>query len=60
MTFFWKKTGTSCHWYLRCSLVPIYVRTDPEWIVSEERPAGKDPCRECREKDMAQRIKGKV
>ena len=60
MTYFWKKNGTIYHSHLECSEVPIYVRTDPEWEVSEQRPSAKDPCRECREKDFAKKMKVKV
>jgi hypothetical protein len=36
------------------------VRKDPDWVVSEERPTGREICKECREKDMALKIKGKI
>jgi hypothetical protein len=59
MSYFWKKNGSLYHWHLQCTSVPVYVRTDPNWEISEQRPKDKEQCRECREKDIAQRIKGK-
>ena len=57
MSYFYKKNGTIYHWNLHCTAVPVYVRTDPEWEISEERPTNKDRCRECREKDIAKKMK---
>lgn len=59
MSYFWKKNGTIYHWHLHCKAVPVYVRTDPDWEISEERPTDKQRCQECREKDIIQRIKEK-
>jgi hypothetical protein len=59
MSYFWKKNGTFYHWHLQCTAVPVYVRTNPDWEVSEQRPTDKECCKECREKDIAQRIKEK-
>lgn len=59
MSYYWKKNGTLYHWNLHCSAVPVYVRTDPEWIISEEQPIGKEKCKECREKDVTKRFQGK-
>jgi hypothetical protein len=60
MTYFWKKNDSIYHSQLRCSSVPVTVRKDPNWLVSEERPKDKEICRECREKEIAQKIKGKI
>jgi hypothetical protein len=57
MSYFYKKNGTIYHWNLHCTAVPVYVRTDPEWEISEERPTDKNRCRECREKDIARKMK---
>jgi len=57
MTYYWKKSGLIYHWHLHCKAVPVYVRTNPEWVTSEERPTDKQHCKECREMDIAQRIK---
>ena len=57
MTYFWKKNGTIYHSHLECKAVPITVRSNSEWEVSEQRPTGMDPCRECREKDFAKKMK---
>jgi len=60
MTYFCKKNDSIYHSQLRCSSVPATVRKDPDWVVSEERPTGRDICKECREKDIALKIKGKI
>jgi len=60
MTYFWKKNDPIYHWHLRCSSIPVNVRKDPDWVISEERPTGREICKECREKDMALKIKGKI
>jgi hypothetical protein len=57
MTYFWKKNEGIYHWHLECSSIPIQVRGNPDWVVSEERPLGKDICLQCREKDLATRLK---
>ena len=60
MSYYWKKNGTIYHWHLQCTSVPVYVRTNPDWEISEQRPAEKERCKECREKDIAIRIKTKL
>jgi len=60
MTFYWKKDSTIYHWHLQCSTVPIYVRTNADWEISEQRPTNKERCRECREKDMMKKMKVKA
>jgi len=59
MSYFWKKTVLFTIGHLQCTSVPVYVRTNPDWEISEQRPTDKERCKECREKDIAQRIKGK-
>ena len=41
MSYYWKKNGTIYHWHLQCTSVPVYVRTNPDWEISEQRPAEK-------------------
>ncbi|KYK24197.1 hypothetical protein AYK25_09905 [Thermoplasmatales archaeon SM1-50] len=60
MTYFWKKNGSIYHWHLHCKAVPVYVRTNPNWEISEELPNDKQRCKECREMDIIQRIKKKT
>lgn len=57
MTYFWKKDGDIYHWHLECPSIPIHVRGNPEWVVSEQRPTDRDICLQCREKDLATRLK---
>jgi hypothetical protein len=57
MTYFWKKEEGTYHWHLDCSQIPIHVRGNPDWEVSEMRPTGLDICLQCREKDLATRLK---
>lgn len=60
MSYYWKKKGSIYHWHLQCSLVPVHVRTDPNWEISEQKPVEREKCRECREKDIAEKIKTKL
>lgn len=57
MTYFYKKGDNVYHWHLECPSIPIHVRGNPEWEVSEERPLGKDICLHCREKDLSTKLR---
>jgi hypothetical protein len=59
MSYYWKKNGILYHWHLQCRAVPVYVRTNPDWEISEQRPDDKERCKECLEKDIALRMKNK-
>jgi hypothetical protein len=60
MSYYWKKNGHLYHWHLQCKAVPMYVQTNSDWEVSEQRPADRERCRECLEKDIALKIKQKT
>ncbi|HWR64433.1 MAG TPA: hypothetical protein VN365_08535 [Candidatus Thermoplasmatota archaeon] len=60
MSYYWKKNGSLYHWHLQCRAIPVYVRTNPDWEISEQRPNDKERCKECLEKDIAQKMKNKT
>jgi len=60
MTYFWKKNEDIFHWHLQCTQIPVTVRRVPDWVVTEERPKDKQQCKECREKDIKDKLSMKM
>ena len=60
MTYFWKKNEDMYHWHLQCSQIPIYVRRSPDWVVTEQMPKDKIQCKECREKDVKDKLAPRI
>jgi len=60
MSFSLIKNGTLCHWYLQCTAISVYARTNLNWEISEQRPTDKKRCQECRQKRYCTTNKRKI
>lgn len=48
--YYYRKGRDTYHWEKSCSKVPTNVSTDPDWVVTNTKPSGKEQCNECRNK----------
>jgi hypothetical protein len=47
--YYYKKSSDTYHWETGCSK-NYYSPTDPDWIVTESQPSGREQCNECKAK----------